>query len=92
MQSETHISKGHQVVVPAALRRKHGLRPGDILVWEEAGDEIRVIPRKRLHREDITGIVNFAWPIATSICVLPSATGCTTPVAETLATPGSALR
>ncbi len=57
--SETRISKGHQVVVPAAIRRKHRLDPGDVLVWEDRGDEIRVVPRKRVTREDITGMVAF---------------------------------
>ena len=30
-----------------------------MLVWEDRGNEIRVVPRKRLTREDITGIVSF---------------------------------
>jgi len=56
LQSETKISEGHQVVVPATLRRKHGLSPGDVLVWEDRGDSFRVVPRKRVTLADITGI------------------------------------
>lgn len=59
MQSETRVSKGHQVVVPAAIRKRHRIDPGDVLVWEERGDEIRVVPRKRLTLEDIAGFVAF---------------------------------
>lgn len=47
------------MVVPAAIRKKHGLDPGDILVWQDLGEEIRVVPRKRLTRRDITGFVSF---------------------------------
>ena len=58
-QRETRISRGNQVVVPASIRRSHGLDPGDILVWEDQGDDIRVVPRKRLTRADIAGFVAF---------------------------------
>ena len=58
-QRETRISRGNQVVVPAPIRKKHGLDPGDVLVWEDRGDEIRVVPRKRLTRADIAGFVAF---------------------------------
>ena len=45
--------------MPAQIRKRHRLDPGDVLVWEDRGNEIRVVPRKRLTREDITGIVSF---------------------------------
>lgn len=32
---KTKISKGYQVVVPAEVREKFGLEPGDILLWEK---------------------------------------------------------
>jgi len=57
--SKTKVSKGFQVVVPAPIRKKHDIRPGDELVWEEEGDEIRVAPRKRLTLKDIVGIVGY---------------------------------
>ena len=59
IQSKTKVSKGYQVVVPAPLRKKHGIEPGDELVWEEEDDEIRVVPRKRLALRDIVGIAGF---------------------------------
>jgi len=58
--SRTKVSKGYQVVVPAPIRKKHGIEPGDELVWEEEGREIRVVPRKRLSLRDILGMVEYA--------------------------------
>ena len=54
--SETRISQGNQVVVPADVRRARKLKPGDILVWEVEDDVIRVTPRKRVAVEDIIGL------------------------------------
>jgi len=58
MASETKISKGYQTVVPADLRKAHGISPGDKLVWEEEKGEIKVRVRKRKTLADITGMVN----------------------------------
>jgi len=44
------------VVVPAQLRKKHGLSPGDVLVWEDRGETIRVTPRRRVTLADITAM------------------------------------
>ena len=57
--SKTKVSKGYQVVVPASIRRKHGIEPGDELIWEEEGREIRVVPRKKLSLRDILGMVGY---------------------------------
>lgn len=54
--SETRISQGNQVVVPAEVRRARKLKPGDILVWEVDGETIRVTPRRRVTVEDIIGM------------------------------------
>jgi len=42
----TITSKG-QTTIPAAIRRKLGLGPGDTLLWELAGDVVRVVPGDR---------------------------------------------
>ncbi len=55
---KTKISKGYQVVVPAEVREKFGLEPGDILLWEKKNREVVVKPRKRARLEDITGIIS----------------------------------
>ncbi len=55
-QSETRISDGNQVVVPAAIRKRHDLEPGDVLVWESTGRTIRVRPRKKVTLDDIVGL------------------------------------
>lgn len=55
---KTKISKGYQVVVPAEVRQKFGLEPGDSLLWEKKNNEVIVKPKKRTRLEDITGIVS----------------------------------
>ncbi|MHC1586867.1 MAG: AbrB/MazE/SpoVT family DNA-binding domain-containing protein [Candidatus Syntropharchaeia archaeon] len=58
MISETKISKGYSTVIPAEIRKALGLLPGDILVWEWNGKELRVSPRKRKKLEDIIGLIS----------------------------------
>ncbi|HID51694.1 MAG TPA: AbrB/MazE/SpoVT family DNA-binding domain-containing protein [Anaerolineae bacterium] len=41
---QTSITKRGQTVVPAAIRKRHNIRPGDHLVWLDDGDIIKVIP------------------------------------------------
>ncbi len=38
MSYDAKLIKGGKVVVPAALRRKLGISPGDVLIFEEDGD------------------------------------------------------
>ncbi len=55
---ETKVSKGYQTVVPSDLRRAYRIAPGDRLVWEQEGGEIRVRVKKRKTLADIAGIVS----------------------------------
>lgn len=40
----TVITRRGQTVVPAAVRRRHGLHDGSRLVWLDDGETIRVVP------------------------------------------------
>ena len=57
MLSETVISKGYQTVVPARIRKAHGITPGDVLEWIDTEQGILVQPRKKRTLQDIVGIV-----------------------------------
>ena len=57
MLSETVISKGYQTVVPAKIRKAHGIMPGDVLEWTDTEQGILVQPRKKRTLQDIVGIV-----------------------------------
>ena len=57
MFDETVISKGYQTVVPAKIRRAHGILPGDVLEWIDTEKGIMVQPRKKRTLKDIIGIV-----------------------------------
>ena len=57
MLSETVISKGYQTVVPAKIRKAHGITPGDVLEWMDTEQGILVQPRKKRTLQDIVGIV-----------------------------------
>ena len=39
----TTVTKRGQTVVPAAIRRRHNIQPGDVLAWIDDG-EIKVVP------------------------------------------------
>ncbi len=43
----TKVTSKLQVSLPKALADQYGIRPGDDLAWEAAGDIIRVIPPGR---------------------------------------------
>lgn len=54
MPVETRLTEANQTQVPAALRARHGLAPGDLVVWEEDADGvIRVRFRKRHTMADL---------------------------------------
>ncbi len=55
---KTKISKGYQVVVPAEVREKFGLEPGDSLLWEKKNNKVMIKPKKRTKLEDIIGIIS----------------------------------
>ncbi|HKZ58356.1 MAG TPA: AbrB/MazE/SpoVT family DNA-binding domain-containing protein [Candidatus Thermoplasmatota archaeon] len=58
MSPETKVTEANQTQVPAALRTKYGVGPGDVLVWEETADgEVRVRFRHRHRLEDLIGLV-----------------------------------
>jgi AbrB family looped-hinge helix DNA binding protein len=38
------VSKRWQTVIPAAIRRRHNIREGDMLEWIDDGETIRVVP------------------------------------------------
>lgn len=56
MAIETKVTEANQTQVPAALRSKYSVGPGDIVVWEEAGGEVRVRFRPRRRLRDIVGL------------------------------------
>ncbi|MDP6154811.1 MAG: AbrB/MazE/SpoVT family DNA-binding domain-containing protein [Candidatus Thermoplasmatota archaeon] len=58
MLIETKISKGYSTVVPAYVRKKMDIEPGDILIWELEGRELKVLPRKNVELENIIGIID----------------------------------
>lgn len=41
------ISKGYQVAVPSETRERHGLSPGDEIMWIDTGEEIFIRPLKK---------------------------------------------
>jgi bifunctional DNA-binding transcriptional regulator/antitoxin component of YhaV-PrlF toxin-antitoxin module len=53
----TKLGRRAQTVVPAKLRRKHRLKEGDRLVWEETAEGFLVRPRKRMSLDDLTGLI-----------------------------------
>lgn len=58
MYRETRVTASNQTQVPAELRTKHKLGPGDVVVWEEAPDgTLTVRFRRRYSLTDITGLV-----------------------------------
>jgi AbrB family looped-hinge helix DNA binding protein len=59
MCPQTKVTDANQTQVPAELRSKFGVRPGDVLVWEEMPDgEIRVRFRRRRTLEDLVGLID----------------------------------
>jgi bifunctional DNA-binding transcriptional regulator/antitoxin component of YhaV-PrlF toxin-antitoxin module len=44
---ETVVTQGYLASIPAAIRRRLGIEPGDVLVWEAEGNRLRVRVRKR---------------------------------------------
>ncbi len=41
---QTAVTKRGQTVIPASIRRRYQIRPGDYLVWLDDGQTIKVIP------------------------------------------------
>lgn len=53
--SETVITAANQTQVPADLRARFKLGPGDLVVWEEAKDGAVVRFRRRYRLDDLVG-------------------------------------
>lgn len=58
MTCETKISRGFQTVVPADIRKKFNIGPGDILEWKTTKNGAEVRFRKKVTIEDIFGMVS----------------------------------
>ena len=41
---ESKVTSRGQTVVPAAIRRRYAIQPGDHLVWLDDGNSIKVVP------------------------------------------------
>lgn len=58
---ETKVTEANQTQVPAALRAKHNVGPGDLVVWEEMPDgSVRVRFRRRHTLQDLVGFARGA--------------------------------
>ena len=54
---ETKVSKGFQTVLPAEIRKKFNIGPGDEVVWTVLGDEILVRVRKRGGEDPLSKLI-----------------------------------
>jgi AbrB family looped-hinge helix DNA binding protein len=43
----TTVTKRAQTVVPASIRQRHNIQPGDVLAWIDDGETIKVVPVSR---------------------------------------------
>lgn len=41
---QTAVTKRGQTVIPAAIRKRYQIQPGDYLVWLDDGQTIKVVP------------------------------------------------
>lgn len=63
MCAESKVTEANQTQVPAEIRARHGVSPGDVVVWEETAEgELRVRFRKRHKIEDLAGLVGEHRP------------------------------
>ncbi|MGB2727685.1 MAG: AbrB/MazE/SpoVT family DNA-binding domain-containing protein [Halobacteriota archaeon] len=58
MMSETKISKRYSTVIPMKVRKAINIAPGDILVWELDGKNLKLFPRRRVELENIIGLIS----------------------------------
>lgn len=63
---ETKLSSGFQTVLPAEIREKFGVGPGDEVVWTMIGDEIFVRVRKRGGEDPLSKLIG-AFPTKTKV-------------------------
>lgn len=58
MCPESKVTDANQTQVPAEVRARYGVSPGDVMVWEETPDgELRVRFRRKYKLEDLAGLV-----------------------------------
>jgi AbrB family looped-hinge helix DNA binding protein len=41
---KTTVTRGGRTHIPAAIRRRHGIREGDRITWLDDGDTLRIVP------------------------------------------------
>ena len=63
---ETKLSSGFQTVLPAEIRERFGVGPGDEVVWTMIGDEIFVRIRKRGGEDPLSKLIG-AFPTKTKV-------------------------
>lgn len=57
MVVKTKVSKGFQTVLPAPVRKKFGVNPGDEVIWTIVGDEIFVRVRKKGGEDPLSELI-----------------------------------
>ncbi len=57
MVATTRVSKGFQTVVPASLRKRFGVGPGDEVVWTILGDEVYIRVRKASGEDPLKALI-----------------------------------
>lgn len=63
---ETKVSSGFQTVLPAEIREKFDVGPGDEVVWTVVGDEIFVRVRKKGGEDPLSKLIG-AFPTKTKV-------------------------
>ncbi|MFA5860807.1 MAG: AbrB/MazE/SpoVT family DNA-binding domain-containing protein [Candidatus Thermoplasmatota archaeon] len=61
MQVETKVTDANQTQVPAEIRTKHKVGPGDIVIWDEHPDGSLTVHFRRRHTlRDMVGFAKSA--------------------------------
>lgn len=63
---ETKVSSGFQTVLPAEIRKRFDVGPGDEVVWTVIGDEIFVRVRKKSGGDPLSKFIG-AFPTKTKV-------------------------
>ena len=58
MLSKSKISNSNSTSIPAQIRHKFNISPGDILLWDIKNDKIILEHRKKITLNDIDGIIS----------------------------------
>lgn len=58
MSPESKVTDANQTQVPAEVRARYGVSPGDIVVWDVTPDgELRVRFRRKYQLKDLVGLI-----------------------------------